>query len=476
MREVISSWHPTRKALPSKPFSMRIFLLLIILALLPVVTSGTHLRAGYIQVKRVNPTNGVCEISIVVYTSANATVKIGGDADLSYLYFGDGQKVFVPETQSVVRYDLDASGGISEARFVTMHAYSSFDMYKLSYTEPNRNAGVLNMDNSINTPLYLETVIMLNEQFVGTPTLLAPPIFFGITGEPFAASIAAIDSAEHTLFYQSTTPGGASNYKLPGTFSLNLLNGQILWDTKFMNSYQPGEYAFAAKIKQFDGDELLSTMIYDFQIILNEGSLGKIITGNKSVNENGKIYVPLNTMSTFKVFAEDSHAEEISIDIFSELINEEQAGSISFSTYDSSNNGKNIKVGVISVVSTNDISRDNPYPLVVRGIYDRGHLEYKDLTYLIYTRDVEPNTDIVLSTGEENAIINIYPNPVNDVLYVDDDRVKMFAIYSMDGVLLRSGVPSENRLIDVRTLTAGFYVLKLNAGINKGEVVKLIKQ
>jgi hypothetical protein len=243
-----------------------------------------------------------------------------------------------------------------------------------------------------------------------------------------------------------------------------------------MNSYQPGEYAFAAKIKQFDGDEWLSTMIYDFQIILTEGSIGKIISGNKSVNENGKIYVPLNTTSTFKVFVEDPHSEELSIDIFSELIDNEHAGSISFSTYDSSNNGKNIKVGVVSVISTDDISKDNPYPLVVRGIYDRANLQYKQLTYLIYTRDVEPDTDIVLSIGEENAIINVYPNPANDALHVDDERVKMFAIYSMEGVLLRSGVSSENRLIDARSLTPGFYVLKLNAGMHKGEIVKLIKQ
>jgi hypothetical protein len=456
--------------------TMKTFLLLLAITFLPAVTSGTHLRAGYIQVKRLNSINGICEISIVVFTSTSSPVKIGGNTDLSYLYFGDGQKVFVPEIQSVVRYDLDASGAISEARFVTSHAYSSFDMYKLSYTEPNRNAGVLNMDNSINTPLYLETVIVLNERFISTPKFLAPPVFFGITEEPFSASIAAIDSADYTLFYQITTPGGASNYKLPETFTLNLLNGQIFWDTKFMNSYQPGEYAFAAKIKQFDGNELLSTIVYDFQIILVAEPVGKIIVGKKPVNENGKVYVPLNATSTLKVFVEDSHSVKLSVDIFSELIDAEHAGSLSFSTYDSSTNGKNIKVGVITVINTGDISRDNPYPLIVRGIYDRANRQYKDLTYLIYTRDVEVDTDIVLSAGEENAIINVYPNPVNDVLHLDDERVKIFAIYSMEGVLLRDGVLSEDRLIDVRSLTPGFYVLKLNAGINKGEIVKLIKQ
>jgi hypothetical protein len=72
--------------------------------------------------------------------------------------------------------------------------------------------------------------------------------------------------------------------------------------------------------------------------------------------------------------------------------------------------------------------------------------------------------------------LNAYPNPVHDTLHLDDDRIKLFAIYSMEGVLLQSGKPAENHLIDIRALTPGFYVLKLDAGIVKGEIVKLIKQ
>lgn len=459
---------------------MRTAPLIVFFLAVSVISQATHIRAGHIQVKRLNPLNGTCEITIVMYMSTNGHVKMGGDVDVSYLEFGDGQRIFVPEIESVVRYDLDANGGISEARFVTTHAYRSFDVYRLSYNEPNRNLGVVNMDNSVNTRFYIETTFILSEKFVATPEFLAPPIFHGTIQEPFSASIAAGDLLDHTIFYQLTTPGTgnvpAVNYQIPENLKLNLLNGHISWDTKFQDSYQPGEYAFAAKVKQFDGDELLSTVIYEFQVILTEEPVGKLISGNRVVNENGKIFIPINTTSKIKVFVEDVHSEALSIDVFSELMNEANEGHVSVTVYDSSEGERKIKVALIDLTNTNEIARDNPYPLVVRGIYDRASTLYKHLTYLIYTRDIEPNVDIVLSTGEENKIMDVYPNPVNDMLHLDDERIKQFAIYSMEGVLLRSGWPSENRTIDVRSLTPGFYVLKLNAGRSKGEIVKLIKQ
>jgi hypothetical protein len=459
---------------------MRTSLLLLSLLLLSFVVTATHIRAGYIQVKRLNPLNGNCEITVVVYTDGKGPVKIGGDPDVSYLHFGDGQKIFVPETQGVVRLDLDPNGGITEVRFVTTHSYAGFDYYKLSYTEPNRNNGVINMDNSITTLFYLETVIMLTENFDRTPEFLAPPIFYTTLEEPVDISIAATEFDDHTIFYQLTTPGNGSgpvtDYQVPETFKLNLLSGQISWDTKFKNTYQPGEYTFAAKVKQFDGNELMSIVTYDIQIILTEQPVGRLISGNKTVNEHGRIYVPLNTTSKFKVFVEDEHSDDLSIDFFSELMKEEYEGLVSFSTYDSTNNGRNIKVGVIEISNTDALARDNPYPLVVRGIYDRTNLQFKHVTYLIYTRDVEPDTDIVLSAGEENSLLNVYPNPVEGMLHLDDQRIKTFAIYSLEGVLVRSGVPSDDRLIDLRSLTPGFYVLKLNAGRNKNEIVKLIKE
>jgi hypothetical protein len=410
---------------------------------------------------------------------------MGGDPDLSYLYFGDGDREFVEEQPNVMRYDLDPTGAVAEARYVTVHTYSSMGSYKITYTEPNRNGGVLNMDNSLNTFFNIETSIALSQDFVATPNLLTPPLLLGISGESFEASIAAVDEADYTLFYVLSTPGNGAgpviNYKLPENFKLNTVNGHISWDTKFNGSFQQGEYNFAAKIKQFKGEQLVSTMVYDFQIILNEGTTGRKISGNKTVDENARIYVPLNSTSKFKVFVEDAQSN-VDVEVFSELLDEDNGGSVSFSTYDSTHNGKSIKVGVIEVTNSEHIVRDNPYPLVVRGLYSDNFVQGKDLTYLIYTKDVEldqeiaVDPEIVLSTGEETKLLDVYPNPVGGELHLKDERIIAFSIYSISGILLEGGAPSLDRTVDLHSLKPGFYVLMLNSGRNKGEVVKLIKQ
>jgi hypothetical protein len=218
-----------------------------------------------------------------------------------------------------------------------------------------------------------------------------------------------------------------------------------------------------------------------FKLSLTKGLPEEKFPETKTVDENARVYVPLNTTSKLKIFVEDSQAD-LSMEVFSELLDDDNDGAVSFSTYDSTHNGKSIKVGVLEVANSENIVRDNPYPLVVRGFYSPGYVQAKDLTYLIYTKDVEldpePAIDreIILSVGERTKLLGVYPNPVKEELHLQDERIKSFSIYSANGTLLKGGSPSLDRTVDLRSLKPGFYVLKLNSGKNKGEVVKLIKQ
>jgi hypothetical protein len=92
-------------------------------------------------------------LRLVVYTNTrNTSVRFGGDADISYINFGDGEKDFVPEQENIIRLDLDPYyGSIAVASYTTIHTYASEGSYTIFYQEPNRNAGILNMDNSVNT-------------------------------------------------------------------------------------------------------------------------------------------------------------------------------------------------------------------------------------------------------------------------------------------------------------------------------------
>jgi len=240
---------------------------------------ATHLRAGEITVQRINCNDLDFLITITVFTNTkNTTVKFGGDPDLSYLYFGDGQRVFVPETDNTIRYDLAADGSIATASFTVRHHYSSYQQYKISYQEPNRNAGVLNMDNSVNTLFYIETVINLDPylDFIGgcssSPRLLVPPIDKACTGATWTHNPGAYDpDKKDSISYEMVIPNSAENLNVvhyrdpndpgfytnyntanedkdgPPTWGINAITGTITWDAPG----KAGEYNIAFVVKEW---------------------------------------------------------------------------------------------------------------------------------------------------------------------------------------------------------------------------------
>ncbi len=125
---------------------MKKIILLTFLSLMSAYSAhATHLRAGQIEVKQISALT--VKITVTVFTNANSTVLFGGEQDM--LNFGDGTPVqLVPETQNTIRRDLNPDGSIGVASFTTYHTYANAGSYLISYREPNRNEGVLNMDNS----------------------------------------------------------------------------------------------------------------------------------------------------------------------------------------------------------------------------------------------------------------------------------------------------------------------------------------
>src|SRR5690606_20020190 len=131
--------------------------------------NATHLRAGEITVERIGCSN-IWRITVTVYTNTIGTnVLFGGEDD--WLDFGDGNRMKVPETPNTPRPDLGE--GIATASFTITRPYSGNGKFIISYSEPNRNAGVVNMDGSVNTRFYIETALII-DPFLGcnnTPKL-----------------------------------------------------------------------------------------------------------------------------------------------------------------------------------------------------------------------------------------------------------------------------------------------------------------
>lgn len=232
---------------------------------------ATHLRAGEITVERVSCNSRTFRITITVFTNTiNTMVLFGGEDD--WLDFGDGSPmVLVPEQQNIIREDLGV--GIAMATYTITHTYLADGTYTISYHEPNRNGGVLNMDASVNTRFYIETKIII-DPFLGcnnTPKLLVPPIDRACTGVAWFHNPGAYDPDGDSLSYRMVIPFSARgrevlNYREPTnpefytnhatgneagtgppTMSINPTDGTITWDAPGA----AGEYNIAFIIEEW---------------------------------------------------------------------------------------------------------------------------------------------------------------------------------------------------------------------------------
>jgi hypothetical protein len=216
---------------------------------------ATHLRAGEITVRRESCTSLTFLITITVYTNTGSQIKFG---EPGLLDFGDGSQPLMPPTiDNTIRPDLGPA--IGTVSFTTSHTYAGPGRYVISYNEPNRNAGILNMFNSVETKFYLETVISI-DPFLGcdnSPRLLVPPIDKACRGAAFYHNPGAYDPDGDSLSYEFTIPKRekgieVNNYRKPNAkefydkigvnystanengngppgFTINPVTGTIIW-------------------------------------------------------------------------------------------------------------------------------------------------------------------------------------------------------------------------------------------------------
>src|SRR5688572_12718823 len=241
-------------------------------SLLPVLKSqATHLRAGQITVERIGCSSLQVKVTVTVYTDTGCgggCVLFGGVQDI--LDFGDGSSVLVPETQNT---PYPGSVNVGYASYTTVHTYPGPGRYIVSYLEPNRNDGVLNMTNSLGTTFYIETEFDLSVGCSRSPVLLYAPIDEACSGVAFTHNPGAYDPDGDSISYELVVPyrdrnTPVNNYRDPNnvgfyggldygtanetgdgepTFKIDATDGTLTWDAPG----QAGEYNVAFIVKEW---------------------------------------------------------------------------------------------------------------------------------------------------------------------------------------------------------------------------------
>ncbi|MBT9393851.1 gliding motility-associated C-terminal domain-containing protein [Hymenobacter sp. NST-14] len=194
-------------------------LLLVIWLSAAPAARATHLRAADIQA-RTDPANARhVFFTLVLYTSADQGVA---DEPGVSIYFGDNSCTGdndiprTPNSRQLVSPDTYRN------LYEFDHTYNSPGVYTVSYLSFNRVNGVINMQNSVNTPFYVATTITIDPFLQNTsPVLQAPAIDKAAVRQVFLHNPAAFDADGDSLVFtlrpsrQAPEPPGCTPVPVP---------------------------------------------------------------------------------------------------------------------------------------------------------------------------------------------------------------------------------------------------------------------
>ena len=257
----------------------------IILTLFAFVkqAEATHNRAGEITYKWLY--GYTYQIKITTYTNIGSTGLADRCEDT--LHFGDGTTAVVLRSNGgsglcsfPAKDGVPLPGGtIKLNEYVTNHTYSGPGNYLIWMEDPNRNAGVINLPNSVNQVFYIESYLVIST-FSGannSPVLSFPPIDKGCVGHCFFHNPGAYDLDGDSLSYELSNCRGSGGtpivgYTYPttggaGIYSINPISGTLTWCVPQLQ----GEYNLALIIKEWrktlDGNRVLvGYVLRDLQV------------------------------------------------------------------------------------------------------------------------------------------------------------------------------------------------------------------
>ncbi len=198
-------------------FSLGIFFIYLLTG--ATAAFATHIRAGEIIAERINIQTLTYKITVVIYSDTRSSV-IAGPGRIN---FGDGREDQLNTASSFVLVE-DLGDQIEKNTFVVDHTFQGPGKYKIRFQEFNRNDLTLNMDNSVETPFYVETEINIDPFFGvnNSPVLTIPPVDNGAVNVRYIHNPGAYDPDGDSLSYAMDIPKQqferpVNNYRSPGS-------------------------------------------------------------------------------------------------------------------------------------------------------------------------------------------------------------------------------------------------------------------
>lgn len=223
--------------------------------------NATHNRAGEITYTQISELTYEVTVTTYTYTLSNV------DREELEVEWGDGTFTTVP------RHDLlELPDYYQRNRYIGKHTFPGPGVYEVLVQDPNRNFGVENIPNSVNTVFSVKTTIFVNPDLGSnnTPILLNPPINKAAQYRTFVHNPGAYDIDGDSLAYSLTVCTGEdgkpiSGYTLPPattSIGMNEITGDLIWKTP----PDTGKYNLAIQIDEWRSGIKIGSIVRDMQI------------------------------------------------------------------------------------------------------------------------------------------------------------------------------------------------------------------
>lgn len=260
-----------------------------------VAAEATHIRAGEIIAELISCQSYTYRFRIIGYEDTGSDVEFGNGE----IYFGHGDPIDLStENDFFTRQIIDNENQVRVSEFVIEHTFPGPGEYTITFREFNRNADILNMTNSVQTPFYVETKLLIDPFLAcnNSPVLLNPPVDGAVIGTRFLHNPGAWDPDGDSLAYKFVIPKQdvdepVEGYLYPDEYdqiaglnpdpirqdgtqpteiTLDAQTGELVWDSPA----NAGEYNVAFIVEEWrliEGEWIrLGYVTRDMQIIVDD--------------------------------------------------------------------------------------------------------------------------------------------------------------------------------------------------------------
>lgn len=330
--------------------------LLLIAVLFSLPAYATHQKAAEMMVQYVS--GYTYRVILITYTFTQSEV----DRPQLEVFWGDGNSSVLDRSrEEILENDTKVNYYTGE------HTYSGPGMYQLYMEDPNRNSGVINVPNSVLTPMYISTTILISPWLEGnsSPVTTRRPVDDNAClGQPYVHNPAVYDPDGDSISYRLVPCRSTGGEDVPGytypaasdTFYIDPYRGDLVW----RNPLAQGEYNVAFLIEEWRNSIKIGDVTRDMQIIV------RVCDNNPPyIEAQDMVCVEEGQELRFPVWVRDQNDNKLSLEAAGEIMNGNYSAAVEIveSQLDSA------VFEFIWKTSLGD-ARRNPYQLYLRATDD----------------------------------------------------------------------------------------------------------